>query len=112
MRIAVPTFDGKLCMHFGHCDAFVMFDVHPETREIQKRELIQAPPHQPGLLPSWLASHGAQVIIAAGIGQRAQSLLNQKGIQVVVGASAENPEDLVTDYLKGELQVGDNVCDH
>jgi predicted Fe-Mo cluster-binding NifX family protein len=52
------------------------------------------------------------VIIAGGMGQRAQGLFAQHGIQVVVGAPAETPERLVGEYLAGTLQVGDNICDH
>ena len=36
----------------------------------------------------------------------------QNGIKVVVGAPAEAPEQLVTAYLNGTLQAGDNLCDH
>jgi len=46
------------------------------------------------------------------MGQRAQELFAQQGIQVVVGASAESPEKLIADYFTGTLQVGANVCDH
>jgi hypothetical protein len=30
----------------------------------------------------------------------------------MVGASADTPETLVSEYLAGTLEVGDNVCDH
>jgi predicted Fe-Mo cluster-binding NifX family protein len=52
------------------------------------------------------------MIIAGGMGQRAHGLFTERGMQVVVGASAETPEKLVADYLAGTLQVGKNVCDH
>jgi hypothetical protein len=29
-----------------------------------------------------------------------------------VGAPAETPEKLVSDYLAGTLMAGENVCDH
>jgi predicted Fe-Mo cluster-binding NifX family protein len=99
-------------MHFGHCEHFALVDVNPDGKEIVKREDVAAPPHQPGLLPPWLAERGATTILAGGMGQRAQQLFAQQGIQVVVGAPAETPEQLVTEYLAGTLQVGDNVCDH
>jgi predicted Fe-Mo cluster-binding NifX family protein len=46
------------------------------------------------------------------MGQRAQGLFAEQGIQVVVGAPAEIPERLVADYLAGTLAAGENVCDH
>lgn len=112
MRIAIPLANGKLAMHFGHCECFALIDIDSEAKEIVKRDDVQAPAHQPGLLPPWLAEQGAEVIIAGGMGQRAQQLFTASGIQVVVGASAETPEQLVTEYISGTLQSGTNFCDH
>lgn len=52
------------------------------------------------------------MIIAGGMGQRAQELFTQQGIQVVVGAPVESPEKLITDFFAGKLQTGVNACDH
>jgi predicted Fe-Mo cluster-binding NifX family protein len=112
MRIAIPLADGKLSLHFEHCERFALLDVDPATRSIQAREELAAPEHEPGLLPRWLAERNAQVIIAGGMGSRAQQLFAQNGIQVVVGAPAEVPEALVAAYLGGTLKAGENVCDH
>ena len=112
MIIAIPLAEGKLTMHFGHCASFALVDVDPQTKNILKREDINAPPHEPGLLPPWLAERGAKMIIAGGMGQRAQQLFAQQGIKVVVGAPAETPEQLIAEYFAGTLQVGENVCDH
>ena len=112
MRIAIPVADGRLSMHFGHCERFALVDVDPAAKTILKREDIEAPKHEPGLLPPWLAERGARVIIAGGMGQRAQALFTEQGIKVVVGASVETPERLVADYLAGTLKAGENICDH
>lgn len=112
MKIAIPLADGILAMHFGHCAAFAVLEVNPVEKTILNRQDVEAPPHQPGLLPPWLAQQGVNMIIAGGIGQRAQTLFCENGIEVLVGAPAETPEKLVADYLAGELQSGANVCDH
>jgi predicted Fe-Mo cluster-binding NifX family protein len=112
MRIAIPLANGRLSMHFGHCEHFALVDADPEGKKILKREDVDAPPHQPGLLPPWLAERGANVIIAGGMGQRAQELFAQQGIQVVVGVPAETPEKLVADYLSGIIRAGLNPCEH
>ena len=112
MKIAIPLADGRLSMHFGHCAEFALIDVDPATGRILGQENIAAPPHQPGLLPAWLAEQGANVIIAGGMGQRAQGLFTSQGIQVVVGAPAETPERLAKEFLAGTLKTGENVCDH
>ena len=110
MKIAIPTAQGKLCAHFGHCEQFAI--VTAENGQIQGTEFLAPPPHEPGALPRWLHEQGADVIIAAGMGQRAQALFAQNGIKVLVGAPADTPEDVVSAYLAGTLEVGQNICDH
>ena len=112
MKIAIPLADGKLAMHFGHCKHFAIVDVDPATKEILKREEIAAPPHEPGLLPPWLAERGVKIILAGGMGQRALGLFAEQGIEVIIGAPAETPEKLVKDYFANTLTSGTNLCDH
>jgi predicted Fe-Mo cluster-binding NifX family protein len=112
MRIAIPVSDGKLSMHFGHCERFALIDVDAAAKKILKREDVDAPPHQPGLLPPWLADKGANVIIAGGMGERAQDLFAGQNILVVVGVPGGVPEEIVTAYLQGALVIGANACDH
>lgn len=112
MKIAIPLANGKLSMHFGHCERFALIDVDPTEKKILGRDDLEAPPHEPGLLPAWLAEQGATMIIAGGMGQRAQELFEQRGIRVMVGAPSETPERLVGDYLAGTLTTGSNICDH
>lgn len=99
-------------MHFGHCEHFALIDVDPETKEILKQDSVEAPEHEPGLLPVWLKERGANLIIAGGMGSRAQDLFAQNGVRVITGAISEEPKKLVEAYLAGTLQTGENVCDH
>ena len=112
MRVAIPVAGGKLSPHFGHCEEFAIIDVDPQNRSIAGSERVPAPEHQPGLLPRWLAERGATMIIAGGMGMRAQNLFAEHGIVVVVGAPAADPESIVKEYLAGTLKTGDNICDH
>ncbi len=111
-RIAIPVTNGILSSHFGHCERFVLFDVESDGKSIRQKQEITPPPHEPGTFPRWLHEQGATVIIAGGMGSRAQSLFNQNDIQVVVGASGGEPDTLVRNYLDGCLETGANVCDH
>jgi predicted Fe-Mo cluster-binding NifX family protein len=112
MRIAIPLTDGKLSAHFGHCEHFAIVDVDSRSRSIKNQELATPPAHEPGVLPKWLAGLNVELIIAGGMGQRAQQLFAQNNIEVAVGAPADSPEDLVSAYLEGRLQCGENICDH
>jgi ATP-binding protein involved in chromosome partitioning len=111
-RIAVPVTAGTLSSHFGHCEHFVLFDVEADGKSIGRKQVIEPPPHEPGTFPKWLHEQGATVIIAGGMGSRAQSLFGQHGIRVIVGASSSAPDALVREFLDGCLSTGTNVCDH
>ena len=112
MKISIPFVDDQLCMHFGHCAHFAVVDVNDATKEIGATQLLNPPPHEPGVLPKWLHEQGATVILAGGMGSRAQDLFKQNGIQVVVGCPTAAPADLVAAFLAGTLVAGENVCDH
>ncbi|MBN1377920.1 MAG: NifB/NifX family molybdenum-iron cluster-binding protein [Gammaproteobacteria bacterium] len=112
MKIAIPLANNQLTLHFGHCEQFALLDIDPDNKSIVSRNDIDAPPHEPGLLPPWLAERGVKLVIAGGIGQRAINLFVQQGIEVIVGAPVETPEKLVTDYMSGSLLAGTNACDH
>lgn len=112
MKIAIPVTYGQLSAHFGHCEQFALIDVNPVRGELQTISYVEPPPHEPGLLPRWLAEQDVDVIIAGGMGQRAQQLFSQNGIKVVVGARCRPVEETVTEYLQGTLVAGENPCDH
>jgi predicted Fe-Mo cluster-binding NifX family protein len=110
MRIAIPTVDGVLCMHFGHSEKFALVDVDGEA--VKGVQFLTPPPHAPGVLPKWLHEQGANVIIASGMGSRAQMLFKENDIDVLVGAPIMEPEKIVKQYIAGELVLAGNVCDH
>ncbi len=112
MQIALPVEGGVLSPHFGHCSEFLFFDVDTEAGEILGKKSIQPPPHEPGILPGWLREQGADVIIAGGMGMRAQQLFQQAGIEVVVGVQPGDPEAITKEYIAGNIQSGENLCDH
>jgi len=112
IRFAIPTSDGRLCAHFGHCQEFTLIDVEASSKHIRSVTAIPAPEHEPGLLPAWLADRGASFIIAGGMGSRAQQLFGEQGVTVVTGASMADPVAVVQQFLEGTLVTGENVCDH
>ena len=112
MKIAIPIADGRLSMHFGHCEQFALVEMDKVTKKVGETEMLTPPAHEPGVFPRWLHEQGATVIIAGGMGQRAQQLFAQNGIEVVVGAPGEKPEILARAYLEGTLDTGENLCDH
>ena len=110
MKIALPTANGQLAMHFGHCEKFVIADI--ENNEIVKQEELVPPPHEPGLLPKWLGDLNVNIILAGGMGTRAQDLFTANNIKVIVGLPADDIDSLIKDYMTDKLISGENVCDH
>ena len=53
-------------MHFGHCERFALLDVDLDARAITVREDLTPPPHEPGVLPRWLAEQGVGLVLAGG----------------------------------------------
>jgi ATP-binding protein involved in chromosome partitioning len=111
-RYAIPTENGELSSHFGHCQHFAIVDYDVDDGSISRSEFKAPPAHEPGLLPKWLHEQGVNVILAAGMGMRAKDLFAAKGITVVIGAPIEKPENLVMAHARGELASGENPCDH
>ncbi len=108
--IAIPTSNNSLCQHFGHCEKFAIFQI--EDGKITEEAYLSPPPHEPGVLPAWLASQGVKYVIAGGMGNRAISLFNQHNIQVYTGAEEKPVRDLVEDFFQNKLKTGVNACDH
>jgi ATP-binding protein involved in chromosome partitioning len=108
--IVIPVSEGKLSSHFGHCKQFVFIEI--QNGKIAKTEMLFPPAHEPGVLPRWLNEQGADIVIAAGIGEQAQQLLEKSGIEVIIGAPMDSPASLTKQYLSGTLVTGASVCDH
>lgn len=108
--IAIPCENGTLSTHFGHAAEFAF--IQCEGEDVKSVSMKQAPPHQPGLLPRWVAEQGGNTVIAGGMGNKAIELFRQNNIDVVTGAPAIGVEELAQQYVSGKLTGGDNRCDH
>ena len=109
-KIAIPVTEGILSSHFGHAEIFQVYSI--ENGSIIKTEALTPPPHEPGVIPKWLNETGAACIITGGIGQRAVDLFNEFGIDVISGAPALAPDELIEKHLAGELVSSGAVCAH
>jgi len=112
MRIAIPLVGGRLTEHFGHCQELVIVDVDPDEKRVLSATQHVPPPHEPGILPRWLGDQGVDMVIAGGMGGKAQAIFAGFGVRVVVGAPAQTPQALVESCLDGTLGLGPNACDH
>lgn len=117
MRIAVPTNDGEsISQHFGRSAAFLIFET--ENGQIKSRELksnAQTHSHAQGACDYHSAdskshSHagilaaleGCELVICAGMGQRAVDAVKGCGMEIVV-TSLASAEAAVSAQLAGKL---------
>lgn len=107
MKIAIAS-EGKLVSgHFGHCEGFTTYEI--EGGKALNKKFVQNPGHRPGFLPVFLKDLGTNVIIAGGMGETAQELFKENGIEVVVGAMGDC-DNLLQQYIKGQLKSTGSVC--
>ncbi|WP_075590645.1 NifB/NifX family molybdenum-iron cluster-binding protein [Labilibacter marinus] len=110
-KIAIPVDDnGVLDAHFGHCKLLHVATI--KNGAVIQTEKLVPPPHEPGLLPKWLAEKNVTDIIAGGMGQKAISLFNNNKISAYVGAPKNKAEDLLESFMQDSLSYTANYCDH
>ncbi len=110
MRYGIPVSNGVLDTHFGHCQGFALIDTDEEAKEILGQEILPSPGHVPGVLPGWLAEQGASIVIAGGMGGQAIDIFRQNRIEVILGAPSVPPEQIVLEFMHGNLESGVNTC--
>lgn len=107
LKFAIPMEGGKPAARFGEAKHFALVTV--KNHAIAGKEVLDTPPHEPGGIPVWLEDLGVTHVLTRGLGEKAQELLKKKGIEVVVGVPAEEPEQLVGMYLDVALPTGLNL---
>ncbi len=107
MKIAISTDAGFVSPHFGRCPTFTLAEI--ESGEILNIEEISNPGHHPGYLPDFLSERGVSCIICGSMGNRAQGLFAQKGIDAFWGVDGR-VDQVIQKYAKGELERGLSSC--
>lgn len=117
MKVVITANDnqglnGQLAQHFGHCPFFVVAEVDANHQIISVT--VNANPyaenHQPGQIPQYVKTLGADVVLAGGMGGRAIEFFQQLGIEVASAAHSK-VGDALTAYLAGQLS-GVVECNH
>jgi predicted Fe-Mo cluster-binding NifX family protein len=107
MRVAIAVTGSEVAEHFGRCDCFMLVTI--EEKEIKSRDVLNTPPHEPGLLPRLLADQGVEYLIAGGIGNRAAQFMAQFGIEVLGGVQG-SAENALSMFLSRTLEAGGGTC--
>lgn len=110
MKIAIPSAEGKLCAHFGHCENFTLVEINPETKEILNIETRIPEEGISCQSASWISEQGANLVIAGGIGGRPLNIFAQNGVTVIAGCPEITIKEIIEAYLDGTLVPGENAC--
>ncbi len=107
--IAVPTRDGSVDDHFGHCACYTLFTV--TGGRITARETLPSPEGCgcKSNIASVLQAKGVGVMLAGNMGEGAKCVLGQCGIAVIRGCSGP-VETVVSDYLAGRIADSGEGC--
>lgn len=111
MKIAVPTREGVVDNHFGHCHHYTIFTVNDGV--VKMKEILPSPQGcgcKSGIALV-LRQKGVQVMLAGNIGEGARNVLEGQEIKVISGCSGDI-DALVKAYLAGEVIDNGEVCDH
>ncbi len=108
-KIAVPTKNGFIDAHFGHCEYFTVFEIDNGSIIAEKR--IDSP-NGCGCksdIASKLAQDGVTLMLAGNIGDGAIRILKAHGIDVIRGASG-NVRSVVEQWIAGTLKDSGETC--
>lgn len=110
MKICIPTAEGKLCGHFGHCESFTFAEINPETKEILN---IEERIPEEGIScgsASWISEQGVSKVLAGGMGGRPLMTFAQNGVEVIAGCPELPIKEVIEKYLSDSLETGENAC--
>ena len=111
MKIAVPTRDGVIDDHFGHCAYYTIFDI--EDNQIVATSRLESPQGcgcKSGIAAD-MEAMGISVMLAGNMGEGAKNKLESHNIKVVRGCRG-NIEMVVRAYLIGLIKDSGEGCSH
>lgn len=111
MKIAVPTRDGRVDDHFGHCAYYTVFDIlDGKVVGVSRLASPEGCGCKSGIAPV-MKQMGIAVMLAGNMGEGAKKVLEAQRIEVVRGCAGD-VEELVHAYLEGRIHDNGEACDH
>lgn len=111
-KIALPTRNGEIDDHFGHCEFYTIITVNEEN-QIVMTETIPSPQGCgcKSNIASKLQADGVTIMLAGNMGAGALNKLSACGIEVIRGCKG-NVTDVVNAYLNGAIHDSGEGCHH
>ena len=111
MKIAVPTRDGHVDDHFGHCAYYTIFEI--EDKQIVSTSRLDSPEGCgcKSNIASEMEAMGVEVMLAGNMGEGARRKLESHNIKVIRGCKGD-VEAVIRGYLLGFIMDSGEGCDH
>jgi predicted Fe-Mo cluster-binding NifX family protein len=110
LKVAVPSRDGSVDEHFGHCEEFMVFGF--DERNLLVDESVVPSTEGCGCksgIAAVLARAGVTRMVAGNMGESAVRVLEAQGIAVSRGASGDARSAAMA-FVRGELSDSGAVC--
>lgn len=110
-KIALPSREGRVDDHFGHCAYYTIFSV--VAGSVVARSTMPSPEGCgcKSDIAARLEAEGVELMLAGDMGDGARRQLEMHHIRVIRGCKGE-VETVVADYLAGRLADSGEMCDH
>ena len=112
MILAIPTRDGMVDDHFGHCAYYTIITLNAQ-RQVEKSERLDSPEGCgcKSNIASVMQEMGITLMLAGNMGMGAYNKLNEHGITVIRGCHGK-VEDVLKAYVDGQLSDSMESCAH
>ena len=110
MKIAVTYEDGQVFQHFGHSQAFKVYELR--EGQVISGAVVPTSGSGHGALAGFLQELGVKALICGGIGGGARQALEQSGIALYAGVSG-SADQAAQAFAAGALAYDPNAqCQH
>ena len=111
MKIALPTRNGYIDNHFGHCEYFTVFTIDDVNKEILGSETVKSPEGCgcKSNIAQVLSNMGVNLMLAGNMGDGAVNVLHNSGIEVVRGCNGD-VKAVAINYLNGKIEDSGDSC--
>ena len=111
MKIAIPTRNGHVDDHFGHCAEYTIVDI--SDNKIVSQQTLPSPQGCgcKSNIASTLQQMGVTMMLAGNIGSGAIEKLNAHNIRIIRGCSG-TIEDTIAAFIAGTLTDSGLTCAH
>jgi predicted Fe-Mo cluster-binding NifX family protein len=109
-KIAIPVSDGHFSRSFEDSTQFFIYNISINGIKFRRKQIRSDTIKDTEEIPQILAGHGVNFVFAGQVSMKMAKMLNDHKIQLYAGVPEQKPDQLVEDFLCGELINDNNKC--